>query len=360
MLGCRRTDCRIWTGTPEGMLAVSGEPAAFMSYVHFDNEHNDGQLSEFRRLLSAEVQAQTGQEFVIFQDRAHISWGQNWQRRIDEALDVVTLLLVIVTPGFFSSTACRAEVARFLERERELGRPDLILPLYYITAREIEDPVTRESDAMASVLASRQFADWRDLRFEPFTSPTVRRAIGQLASRMRDSFWQPGSGAARPAAGPERPAAAAAAPAEPADARRAGGVEADLADLWSTAATTLVALMTTDSWERARAGFAGLWRHHRPGQAEAVEADLEAARSSAVAAREVRDVETGPELTAEWRSRLRRAAGADAEFAAAVRRLVAELRPLVTVASPGPVMTARASGSSRINQAGRDQTVTGG
>jgi hypothetical protein len=127
------------------MLAVSGEPAAFMSYVHFDNEHNDGQLSEFRRLLSAEVQAQTGQEFVIFQDRAHISWGQNWQRRIDEALDVVTLLLVIVTPGFFSSTACRAEVARFLERERELGRPDLILPLYYITAREIEDPVTRES-----------------------------------------------------------------------------------------------------------------------------------------------------------------------------------------------------------------------
>jgi F-box protein 11 len=89
-------------------------------------------------------------------------------------------------------------VARFLARQRALGKSDLILPLYYITAREIEDPVARESDEMASVLASRQFADWRELRFEPFTSPTARRAMGQLASRMRDSFWQPGSGAARP------------------------------------------------------------------------------------------------------------------------------------------------------------------
>jgi hypothetical protein len=47
---------------------------------------------------------------VIFQDRADVAWGQNWQQRIDEALDVATLLLVIITPGFFSSAACRAEL----------------------------------------------------------------------------------------------------------------------------------------------------------------------------------------------------------------------------------------------------------
>ncbi len=45
------------------------------------------------------------------------------------------------------------------------------------------------------MLWSRQHADWRTLRFEPFTSPVVRKAIGQLASRMRDSFWHPDAGA---------------------------------------------------------------------------------------------------------------------------------------------------------------------
>ena len=63
--------------------------------------------------------------------------------------------------------------------------------MYYISAREMDDPGLREADEMAAVLASRQFADWRELRFEPFTSPLVRKAIAQLASRMRDTFWQP-------------------------------------------------------------------------------------------------------------------------------------------------------------------------
>jgi F-box protein 11 len=101
-----------------------------MSYVRFNDEHDDGQLTAFRERLSKEVRAQTGEDFPIFQDRNDIAWGQGWQQRIDETLDAVTLLLVIITPGFFRSPACRAEVARFLERERELGRQDLILPVY--------------------------------------------------------------------------------------------------------------------------------------------------------------------------------------------------------------------------------------
>ena len=183
-------------------MAVPDGPAAFMSYVRFNDQHDDGQLSQFRERLGAEVRAQTGQEFAIFQDRNDIAWGQNWQRRIDEALDEVTLLLVIITPSLFGSSPCRGEVARFLDRERVLGRGDLILPVYYISARQLDDPSLREGDEMAEVLASRQFADWRELRFKPFTSPQVRKAIAQLASRMRDTFWQPSAApAARPAGG---------------------------------------------------------------------------------------------------------------------------------------------------------------
>jgi parallel beta-helix repeat protein len=168
-----------------------GEPAAFMSYVRFNDQHDDGQLTQFRERLSGEVRAQTGKKFVIFQDRNDIAWGQNWQQRIDEALDAVTLLLVIITPNLFQSPKCRAEFAKFRERERALDREDLILPVYYIGAQEMDDPGLQEGDEMAHVLATRQYADWRHLRFEPFTSPQVLRAIAQLASRIRDIFRQP-------------------------------------------------------------------------------------------------------------------------------------------------------------------------
>jgi TIR domain len=112
---------------------MSGPPAAFMSYARFNDKHDEGQLSQFRERLAAEVQVQTGEEFAIFQDRNDIAWGENWRQRIDGALDTVTFLLAVITPGFFRSSACRGEVERFLIRESELGRQDLILPVYYVS-----------------------------------------------------------------------------------------------------------------------------------------------------------------------------------------------------------------------------------
>jgi TIR domain len=163
---------------------VAAERVAFMSYARFDDPHDDGEMALFRRLLVAEVRAQSGMDFGVFGDRDDIAWGASWQQRIDEALDDVSLLLVIITPGFFHSEACRAELARFLERERRLGRQDLILPVYYISAPEMEDPAVRASDEVARVLDSRQFFDWRQLRFESSSAPVVRRAVAQLANRM--------------------------------------------------------------------------------------------------------------------------------------------------------------------------------
>jgi parallel beta-helix repeat protein len=36
-------------------------------------------------------------------------------------------------------------VARFRERERKLGRTDLILPVYYVAAQELDDPDRRHA-----------------------------------------------------------------------------------------------------------------------------------------------------------------------------------------------------------------------
>ena len=67
-----------------------------------------------------------------------------------------------------------------------------------------------------------------------------------------------------------------------------GGVmDSDLAALLSTAATTLVKAMTTDSWEQVKAAFARLWR--RPEQAEVVSADLAEGRCEVVAGRAAGD-----------------------------------------------------------------------
>ncbi|MDX8400009.1 MAG: hypothetical protein R8K20_07145 [Gallionellaceae bacterium] len=81
-----------------------------MSYVRFDDQHENGRLSEFCERLGGEVRIQTGEAFHIFQDSNDIGWGQQWQQRIDDSLDAVTFLVPIITPGFFKSPACRAEL----------------------------------------------------------------------------------------------------------------------------------------------------------------------------------------------------------------------------------------------------------
>ena len=167
---------------------MPGQSAAFMSYVRFNDHHDDGRLTLFRERLSAEVRAQTGEEFLIFQDRSDIAWGQAWQQRIDQALDAATLLVVIITPSFFRSSACRAEAERFAARERELGRQDLIMPVYYITARELDDSALRGDDELVQLVTSRQFVDWRELRFEPPDSPAVLRNLALLATRISDTL----------------------------------------------------------------------------------------------------------------------------------------------------------------------------
>jgi parallel beta-helix repeat protein len=163
-------------------------PMAFLSYVRFEDQHNDGRLSEFRERLSVEVRAQTGDEFPIFQDRNDIKWGQNWQERIEDSIDKVTFLIPIITPSFFNSPPCRSELESFLKREKELNRNDLILPVYYIDTPVLNIEDKRAKDNLAKIIAERQLADWRELRFEPFTSPILGKTLAKLATQIRDAL----------------------------------------------------------------------------------------------------------------------------------------------------------------------------
>lgn len=130
-------------------------------------------------------------------------------------------------------------------------------------------------------------------------------------------------------------------------------------ELVTQAATTLVNLAATTAWEHARTGLAELWRRLRPERADAFDADLDRTRTEVLAARRVGDDLAEQDLIGEWRNQLRRALADDEELAGALRRLLAEeLVPALTDREPGAVLSARASGRSRIYQAGRDQHIT--
>lgn len=161
-------------------------PAAFLSYAHGDDEL--GEISRFRERLQYEVDRHLGRRFPIFFDRSDLGWGDNWDARIRAALGGVTVLIPILSPGYFNSEYCRVELQQFLERERELGRDDLILPVYFIDTPLVEDPAALGADPLASVLASRQYADWRELRHDQRQkSGSVSRAMTRLAIRLRDT-----------------------------------------------------------------------------------------------------------------------------------------------------------------------------
>jgi hypothetical protein len=185
---------------------VPNLPAAFMSYAQFDDNHDHGFLTKFRARLSDEIRMQSGRDFRIFQDREGLRWGQNWQRRIHEALDNATYLIPMMTPNFFRSQSCREEVERFLDRERELNRDDLILPIYYVESDEVRQTSNTSNDLIAQALCEHQYIDWRKLRGMPVERQLVQQTIVAMARRITISLnsTAPGESQTENTPSPER------------------------------------------------------------------------------------------------------------------------------------------------------------
>jgi parallel beta-helix repeat protein len=167
---------------------MSKAPLAFLSYAIINDSHDAGRISELHKRLSYEVEIQTGEPFPIFQDREDIQWGQTWQERLTESVDAATFLIPVITPSFFKRPWCREELSRFLEREQQLGRNDLILPIYYVDCPFLNDSGHCPDDPLAAAIASRQRADWRELRFEPFTNPLVGKTLADMAVQIRNAL----------------------------------------------------------------------------------------------------------------------------------------------------------------------------
>lgn len=159
---------------------TDAEFAALFSYAREDDENDGKRLTSLKRHLEAEIRLQTGQDFKIFQDVADTPIGQHWYQKITSVINGSTFLIAIITPSFLNSNMCRDEVSRFIDREQELGRNDLIFPILYAETTTLAN----EGDGIAKDLNCRQYYPWRELRFEPFDSTQYRSGIADIAGKI--------------------------------------------------------------------------------------------------------------------------------------------------------------------------------
>lgn len=165
-------------------------PAAFMSYVAFSDEAEQARLEQLWQQLAADVRDRTGMELRIFHERDE-DWRHNWQTRLAEThrtQEDTTFLIPVITPRYFDSNICLGELQMFLNLEQQLGRDDLIIPIYYLDTPSLEDRIVRESDPYVRAIREHAYVDWRHLHAADSSSSDVLVKVHRMAKRMEDSL----------------------------------------------------------------------------------------------------------------------------------------------------------------------------
>jgi len=74
-------------------------------------------------------------------------------------IDHTNFLVPMVSPNYVLSKHCLHELERFMERERDQERDDLIIPMTFVML----DIVDTSSLAIVENLLRRQYVDWTNL-----------------------------------------------------------------------------------------------------------------------------------------------------------------------------------------------------
>jgi len=195
-----RDGARSEQGTEVGEVREVGRdttrtPIVFFSYSHADDANSGGRVTRLRIELEKALHVVWGREIRIFQDNNSIEWGERWKERIDGTLDGATDgvsgLIVVLSPSFFTSQQCRRELDLFLERERRIGRRDLLLPIHWVDTPRLAES---SRDRLGREMAARHQVDWRELRHqlpaaaaEP-VSALIAQKCEELARRLLNAF----------------------------------------------------------------------------------------------------------------------------------------------------------------------------
>ncbi|MEU7083781.1 toll/interleukin-1 receptor domain-containing protein [Streptomyces achromogenes] len=163
-------------------MALNGDSAGFWSYTHRDDEIEDGRIQRLARKIANEFEGITAEELDVFIDKKNIKWGEEWRKRIDNALTGSVFFMPIITPRFLKSEECRREILHFAGHAKSLGLEELLLPILYFNVAELKEP--DGTDEVVALVAQRQYEDWTKLRLEDEDSPAYRKAVNRLAVRL--------------------------------------------------------------------------------------------------------------------------------------------------------------------------------
>jgi formylglycine-generating enzyme required for sulfatase activity len=175
-------------------LADLPELVGFFSYSRDDDADAHGALSALRERIQGELRGQLGrtrQTFRIWQDREAIASGKLWKTEIQNAVAQAVFFIPIVTPTVVNSEFCQFELNEFLAREAALGRDDLVFPILYIRVPALEDAAKRERDPVISIIAKRQYVDWREFRHRDAHSTDVKEAVERFCAHIADALIRP-------------------------------------------------------------------------------------------------------------------------------------------------------------------------
>jgi hypothetical protein len=170
------------------------ELVGFFSYSREDDKDAHGALSALRQRIQGDLRSQLGRPaatFRIWQDKEAVPSGTLWETEINNAVAQSVFFIPIVTPTVVRSPHCQFELNAFLAREAALGRSDLVFPILYIDVPALQDSARRQNDPIISVIARRQYVDWRELRHHDVDSRDVKEAVGRFCRHIRDAIERP-------------------------------------------------------------------------------------------------------------------------------------------------------------------------
>ena len=175
-------------------LAEEADLVGFFSYSREDDADSNGALSALRERIQRELRTQLGRgarDFRLWQDKAAIAPGTLWEVEIKAAVKQSVFFIPIVTPTTSRSSFCRFEFEAFIAREQEIGRSDLIFPILYVRVPELEDSARRDAQPLLTMIAERQYVDWREYRHRDVNSPQVGEAIEHFCGKIVEALHRP-------------------------------------------------------------------------------------------------------------------------------------------------------------------------
>jgi formylglycine-generating enzyme required for sulfatase activity len=175
-------------------LAQLPEIVGFFSYSREDDEAFRGSLSTLRDAIARELGAQLGpgkRKFRLWQDQEAIAPGKDWEAEIRKAVEQSVFFIPIVTPRAVGSEYCKFEFASFVARESALGRDDLVFPILFISVPALVDEAEWRGDPVLSIVAKRQYVDWRPFRHTAADSPAFGQAIERFCGKIAETLREP-------------------------------------------------------------------------------------------------------------------------------------------------------------------------